>query len=219
MINNFEKALEILDFTDSDKYYIGQIIRRRKDWGNGGLEKGDFTIYNFDFSTEESYKKQIPFLKNLAKSTLSRIYLYPNRCSREYSFKEMQLKMAKRGLNNHFTGMFGDYASVSLSHPKEPRETKKWLFDVDTDSEEILDKLIEFLVKSNVKIYLYMPTANGYHVITSPFPINSFPKIDFVECKKDSQFLLYYAYAEPTRMDYDQIFTNCINKHYTNKVS
>lgn len=196
MINNFDTIVPLLDFSDPDLFYYGQVIRRRKDWGNGGMEVGAQVIKVFEFHSQESMQRQWPFLKNLANSNMSRIYINLNRRSKKVILHRLNLKLANRILSGGYDGLAGDYASTLRKWSSEPRSTKKWLIDVDVKSELLMIKLGFFLKEVGSNIYCIVPTAQGCHVIAQPFPLINAPKLQDVDFKKDNPTLLYYKFGE-----------------------
>lgn len=213
MINNLDLILSQCDFNDESLFYHGIITKRRKDFGNDFLDTGSKTVKYFEFSTEEDIRKQWPFLVYLANSTQSRIYINLNRRCREVVAGELMIKLARKIRSKQYIGVYNDYVNIVMGLNNEPRSTKKWLVDIDTIDVNIITECLESLKKIGSKLYLLLPTTQGYHLITDPFPITKFKKTKEYECKKDSLILCYYKYGEITNDNFNQEF---INKYFTN---
>lgn len=196
MINNLEKLQPFLQNQESDLVYYGQIIRRRKDWGNGGLEKPSYVVHTFTFSNYEDLKSKFGYLKNLANSTGSRIYINCNRRSKKHITEQLLIKLSHRIGSQSYDGLQGDYASQLGKFHKEPKHSIKWMLDIDECVPESLNTLRNFLQEVRSVEYVSIPTISGLHLLVAPFPSSKFPTLPNIECKKDSFVLLYYKFGE-----------------------
>lgn len=195
MINNLELLQPLLVNEDDDLMFYGQVIRRRKDWGNGGLEKGAYVVNTFTFKDYDELKSKFGYLKNLANSTGSRIYLNVNRRSKQRLTHNLLVKLSHRIASQSLDSLQGDFAQQLAHSVKESRNSLKWMIDIDSDSDNSLKGLQQFLQEVGSTTYVSLPTVHGRHLLVSPFPITKMPTVSDYECKKDSFVLLYYKFG------------------------
>ena len=192
MINNFELIKNILDFSDSDKFYFIQILKRKKD--NPELEKNTKVIDSFYIYSESQFNSVSSKIIDLCDRNNARAYIRLNRRSDKTIALNLLAKVATRIANNEHK-VRDLYDSVAGETHSEENTT--WVVDVDyelTNHVHIVETIISSLQKeTNCKPICYqIPTKNGIHLITSPFNIQAFNSHGMnIDIHKDSPTLLY----------------------------
>jgi hypothetical protein len=198
-VDHFDKIEKILNFSDEDKFYFLQIIKRRKD--NPGMKKDLRLIDSFFIYTHSefiSYKERI---KEICNQNNARAYIRLNR----RSSKAVALCTVSRIIENVSAGQYKNaknaYQSCCGSTMKETDKT--WICDFDykdfPDDFVFTDmvKTIKDLQFETGKepLMLHLTTVNGFHLITRPFNTKKFkdayPNLKNFDIHKDSPTLLY----------------------------
>lgn len=194
MINNFELIKNILDFSDLDKFYFVQILKRKKD--NPELEKNTKVIDSFYIYSESQFDSVSSKIIDLCDRNNARAYIRLNRRSDKKIALNLLAKVATRIANNEYK-VRDLYDSVAGETHSE--ENKTWVVDVDY---ELLNQVSEIeqlviLLQSKINrisIYHRVPTKTGIHLITGPFNIQDFNSAFFprhIDIHKDGPTLLY----------------------------
>jgi hypothetical protein len=198
-VDHFDKIEKILNFSDEDKFYFLQIIKRRKD--NPGMKKDLRLIDSFFIYTHSDFISFKERIKEICKQNNARAYLRLNR----RSAKTVALCTVSRIIENVSAGQYRNaknaYQSCCGSTMKELDKT--WICDFDykdfPDNFVFTDmvKTIKDLQFETGKepLMLHLTTVNGFHLITRPFNSKKFkdayPNLKNFDIHKDSPTLLY----------------------------
>lgn len=192
VINNFDLIIPHLHFTlDKSSVHFVQIIKRRKDKGNGDMRKDcrivkTYHIDNLDYL--ESHKEE---MIKLAELFNARIYINMTPCSKQQITNYCTKKFVEAALN----GEYNLYKSIidSACGSCRTKENKTFLVDIDNiedfnDYEEILYNI----PPEGKKVILTVPTVSGKHLICNPFNTQLFKK-DYpnIDIHKHNPTLLY----------------------------
>ena len=86
-------------------------------------------------------------------------------------------------LNQHgadsYATMGSAYESLVGTFTSEPRESRKWIVDIDVLSLAAVREVESFIQMHNnkdTKILGILRTKNGYHLLTTPFRVDEFRK-------------------------------------------
>nr|DAF16289.1 MAG TPA: hypothetical protein [Crassvirales sp.] len=199
MINNFKLIESLLSFNNPDLFYHVQIIRRGKD--HPSLPSANRTIKTYHIDNAEYLHKHIQEIIDLCEYFKARAYI--NLAPKSYKKCTLQCisDMANRAKDGDFKKMHKCWNSVvGFIKSSDPH----WVIDVDSPTDGTISEFIEYECEPlhyhmegphkvyDSKIYDYIPTKNGYHIITKPFNLNQFkeqyPNIDV---HKNNPTILY----------------------------
>lgn len=199
MIDNFKQIETLLSFDDSDLFYHLQIIRRGKDHPNLAAANRTIKTYYIDNSEKLSKIKQeiIDFCGYFG----ARAYI--NLAPKSYRKCTMQCisDMAKRAMDGDFKKIYKCWNTV-VGYIKSDKP--HWIIDVDGPTNGCISEFIEYECEPlhytkyylnkvyESKIYAYIPTKNGYHIITKPFNLKQFKdKYPDIDVHKNNPTILY----------------------------
>ena len=184
-------------FESEDDFYHLQILKRKKE--HEDLGSNSLVIKTYYIRSLQHLEKIMPELINSCDFNNARAYLNLNRRSFEKVAFHTLKKITDQILNKDFKSVRKAYENVCGTISNE--NNKKWIIDIDNDTYEGFDNLIlvdienslPLNIDKNNKVYVKIPTKNGYHLITKPFDCQNFkykyPKIDI---QKDNPTLLYF---------------------------
>lgn len=215
IVDNFELIKTLLKFEDKDDFYFCQIIQRKKD-GNDvpSANNGYRTIKSYYIRSFEDYERRIPAIIQLCEQNNARAYINLNvrnakevalQCSKAY----IDLVLEDRCNQGHRV-----YDHCCGITPKKGVK-KRRLVDVDTKDATVIASIVGIVNKCRSanrvtdefynNVIASIPTANGYHLITTGFDKQMFKQYlenetDFDETlikeitntKKDNPTLLYF---------------------------
>lgn len=218
MIDNFKQIETLLSFDDPDLFYHLQIIRRGKDHPN--LVAANRTIKTYYIDNSEKLSKLKQEIIDLCEYFGARAYI--NLAPKSYRKCTMQCisDMAKRAMDGDFKKIYKCWNTVvgyiksdkphwiiDVDIPSIKNNNKNICYGNGILSQienisisefieyecEPLKYHIEGLHKIyDFKIYDYIPTKNGYHIITKPFNIKQFKdKYPDIDVHKNNPTILY----------------------------
>lgn len=196
MVDNFDQLAEFITFESVRDFYFVQIIRRAKDVPEIGSNNQYIKSYSV-YSSEELLEKKIRIM-DLCNRMGARAYMHPAPRNDETIALMMLEETAKLirerqypNTRNLWTTMCGRYIA--------PGGKRLWIIDVDgvgvTDSDErihLISMLDSYQPINVPKERAWVPTKNGWHLITIPFDLNAF-KNEFpnIDVHKNNPTLLY----------------------------
>lgn len=199
MIDNFEQIETLLSFDDPDLFYHLQIIRRGKDHPN--LVAANRTIKTYYIDNSEKLSKIKQEIIDLCEYFRARAYI--NLAPKSYRKCTMQCisDMAMRAKDGDFKKIYKCWNTV-VGYIKSDKP--HWIVDVDGLTDGHISEFIEYEcdpIKYHIecqnkvydfKIYDYIPTKNGYHIITKPFNLKQFKdKYPNIDVHKNNPTILY----------------------------
>lgn len=199
MIDNFEQIETLLSFDDPDLFYHLQIIRRGKDHPN--LAAANRTIKTYYIDNSEKLSKIKQEIIDLCEYFGARAYI--NLAPKSYRKCTMQCisDMAKRAMDGDFKKIYKCWNTV-VGYIKSDKP--HWIIDVDGPTNGCISEFIEYECEPlhytkyylnkvyESKIYAYIPTKNGYHIITKPFNLKQFKdKYPDIDVHKNNPTILY----------------------------
>lgn len=199
MIDNFEQIETLLSFDDPDLFYHLQIIRRGKDHPN--LVAANRTIKTYYIDNSEKLSKIKQEIIDLCEYFGARAYI--NLAPKSYRKCTMQCisDMAMRAKDGDFKKIYKCWNTV-VGYIKSDKP--HWIIDVDGPTDGHISEFIEYEcdpIKYHIecqnkvydfKIYDYIPTKNGYHIITKPFNLKQFKdKYPNIDVHKNNPTILY----------------------------
>ena len=194
MINNFDLISSLLNFDDSDLFYHLQILRRGKD--HPDLPSANRVIKTYYIDNNEKLDKIKQEIIDLCEFFGARAYI--NLAPKSYRKCTMQCiaDMAVRAKDGDFKKIYKTWnAVVGYIKSSDPH----WIIDVDGPADGKISEFIEYeceplrcYMEGQHKIYYYIPTKNGYHIITKPFNLEQFKKqYPDIDVHKNNPTILY----------------------------
>ena len=199
MIDNFKQIETLLSFDDPDLFYHLQIIRRGKDHPN--LVAANRTIKTYYIDNNEKLSKIKQEIIDLCEYFGARAYI--NLAPKSYRKCTMQSisDMSKRAMDGDFKKIYKCWNTI-VGYIKS--DSPHWIVDVDGPTDGNISEFIEYECEPlhyteyylnkiyESKIYDYIPTKNGYHIITKPFNLKQFKdKYPNIDIHKNNPTILY----------------------------
>ena len=199
MINNFDLISSLLNFDNSDLFYHLQILRRGKD--HPDLPSANRVIKTYYIDNNEKLDKIKQEIIDLCEFFGARAYI--NLAPKSYRKCTMQCiaDMAIRAKDGDFKKIYKTWNTV-VGYVKSP--DPHWIVDIDGPTDGKISEFIEYECEPlryymegqhkiyYNKIYDYIPTKNGYHIITKPFNLEQFKKqYPDIDVHKNNPTILY----------------------------
>lgn len=191
----------MLDFSDPDKFYMLEILMRRKD--NPGLFKDALQLACYRIRTQKQFDEWVPVWKKVCDGANARAYIRLNRRSNKRLIIEVNKRIAEHLMSGQYSGASRAYESVMGETHSEDDRT--WVVDIDrkdldpnpdarrTQIDEIIAYLTVLIMDANRDPKMeFVPTKNGVHIICRPFNLKKFkdhhPSVDV---HRDNLTILY----------------------------
>jgi hypothetical protein len=192
MIDNFNRIKDMLEFRSDDDFYHCQIIKRKKEHPELGSNSYIVKTYYIKKIEELDYYRDEIIL--LATHHNARVQINLNRRSFEKMAFHTQKKIADQLMNRDYRSVRKAYNSCCGKYSNETN--KKWIIDVDEKLDlSGLNKISKYINDQQpigLKVEDYIPTKNGWHIITEPFNLQDFKKeYPDLDIHKDNPTILY----------------------------
>lgn len=179
MINVLEQIKPLMHFRTEDDFFHLQIIKRKKE--NPDLGSNSVVLKTHYITSVEHLEKLMPEMIRMATSENGRVMMNLNRRSFEKIAFKMLIKLAEQMHNNNYKSVKDAYESVCGKYNNESE--KKWIIDIDEKNLNIVEEVQQFIlgldpqpVNPKFRIKELLETKNGWHLITSPFRLDTFKK-------------------------------------------
>ena len=192
IIDNTHNLKKIMEFNPSKSYYKFVCLIRAKDYEDGIIplsnkEKGEILVKQWFVDSQESLDNQLPDMLKMTEMFRCRLYMCLDRKSTMKTLIQM-----RNQVNNYLDPFLGNEnpscsvkainkitASASSVSESSDKETRRWMFDIDTLHPDVKD----FVAKYCGQYYLAtFKTKNGYHVIAKKeFNTSNFNK-ELADC-------------------------------------
>lgn len=198
MLNNLDKILPLLSFDQNQTYQVMIIVRKKEQEVPENHQSARIVRY-FYVTSEQYLIDKMPTIISLCEIEKARAYINLNPKNTENIGIEINLLSALYLKNNEKRGWKSIYDKAFSNLPNIGK--KRWIIDVDNIIGKFDDirflEMLETLQPIGGKFISYIPTPNGKHIITIPFDISTFSKINKFpitvdDIKKDSPTVLYY---------------------------
>lgn len=188
MIDNLELIKPLLNFSDSEDFYMLYVLKRKKDQPEGERDNHQSvrTIKTYCIESIEHLEKRYEEIKQLCEMFKARAYIHVQKQNHKDVSLNMLATLAERirdGVNKQ-QGLFDSVVGQIKT------QEKRWIVDIDTKNKNLI-----FYIKTHIesmlphtdilndsKIIAEIPTKNGVHLITKRFDTKSFseqyPDID-----------------------------------------
>ena len=194
MIDNIELIKPLLNFSDSEDFYMLYVFKRKKDQPEGERDNHQSvrTIKSYCIGSIEHLEKRYEEIKQLCEMFKARAYIHVQKQNHKDVSLNMLATLAERirdGVNKQ-QGLFDSVVGQIKT------QEKRWVVDIDIKEKSFIEEVATFInVKCEPirdKINGIIPTKNGYHLITDKFDVMTFkekyPDLDVV---KKNPTLLY----------------------------
>ena len=207
MTNNIEHLINLMDFSDPDKFYLVECMQRKKDITD--LDRSIRLIKTYCIHSCEQLHKLMPEIIKLCDTFNARAYMYINRRSKRSVGRAMLKTLADYIYSDQYDKLNGLFVSECGKHSAGD---KRWILDIDNPSipfehvKRVCDVFCDTshdIEPVGCKLIGAVPTKHGFHLITSPFDLRELPKIKDtlagllwtdnldIELKKDAMVNLY----------------------------
>lgn len=219
-INNFDIIRNLMHFElDGDIYFL-EVLRRGKDVG----EHGECLIRDYHIHSFEQFDLLRPEIIALCDMYKARAYIRLNQRNIEDANIYAQIEMLKEQLTrnqtvrkairtgntntilkakmNKIRSATKIYGSVLGMYSSEPRETAKWIIDIDPERvepgnpmmdtvEHVADTWSRYIDEhchpyGGKKEICRIPSKSGLHLVTHPFNIKEFSDVYGTDTNGDS---------------------------------
>lgn len=193
MIDNLELIKPLLNFSDSEDFYMLYVFKRKKDQPEGERDNHQSvrTIKTYCIGSIEHLEKRYEEIKQLCEMFKARAYIHVQKQNHKDVSLNMLATLAERirdGANKQ-QGLFDSVVGQIKT------QEKRWIVDIDVAGNAFstdVAKFINSLRPVGLKCEALIPTKNGYHLITGKFDViefkKQFPEIDI---QKKNPTLLY----------------------------
>ncbi len=207
-VDNFEQIKQLLTFKSEDEFYHLQILKRKKDCpeherGQNNNARCIKTYYVKNIEYLESKKDEII---GLCKMFNARAYINLNTKSFEKAALHIMSQIVNRIIFKQYEHVYRAYETV-VGQADVNVGDKKWIIDVDTKDAKTIHDTVQEICKCQSSqekdengfyknIYDYIPTKNGWHIITCPFNLKQlepFMALHPFDVQKNNPTLLYYT--------------------------
>jgi len=170
MINNFEKLNYIMKRNLGHSYYFFVALKRRKDDPKALQIKESKTIKTWIVTDHNDLEQYVDEMKKVITDNKCRLYMCTDRKSYVKSMVSLRddiNKLLDSALCNPRAEFSAKkYAKLLTSNcmkdSASDKESKYWLFDIDSKSQALLDKIIGICDNYYKATF---ETINGYHII------------------------------------------------------
>ena len=199
MINNFPAIRHLLNFSDPDKFYLLQILKRRKD--NPSMNKDMSILDSYFIYSMDQYDDLEEKIDKQCTDNNARAYFRLNRRSAKQVALKTLSKIALMIESEDYSNVKRAYLSAAGEHCKD--DNKTWVIDLDRNekNEREFDNYVNDIIweiqillgeTKNIDSIYPIPTKNGLHLICRPFNSAKFsqnhPEIDV---HKDNPTILF----------------------------
>lgn len=194
MIDNLELIKPLLNFSDSEDFYMLYVFKRKKDQPEGEKDNHQSvrTIKTYCIGSIEHLEKRYDEIKQLCEMFKARAYIHVQKQNHKDVSLNMLATLAERirdGVNKQ-KGLFDSVVGQIKT------QEKRWVVDIDTKEKLFIEEVSTFInVKCEPirdKINGIIPTKNGYHLITDKFDVMKFKeKYINIDIQKKNPTLLY----------------------------
>lgn len=191
-INNLELILPFLEFSTPYHFYFLQILQRRKD--NLLLRQDMKRIKAYSIYSKDALIERMPDIKDLCIKHNARAYISLMQKDDKIVALHILERIAAQIKADSYASLKNVWESAAgATHAVKAK--KLWIIDVDDNilgnqtKEEFINECWQN--KLVVNVLAKIPTPNGFHFISEPFPLNEFKKFCVYDVHKDNPTILY----------------------------
>lgn len=177
LVDNTDKLKDVMVFNPQKSYYKFIALIRAKDYKDGSTsvltnkEKQEVFIRQWLVDSEEVLEKALPDMLTVTEMFKCRLYMTTDRKSTVKTM--MNVRKVMEECLDQFVMNPNAQVSVKMLNKVVPSATsvsessdneKRWLFDVDTKAEEVLQTVVKLCEEHYLATF---ETKNGYHVLAN----------------------------------------------------
>lgn len=193
-MNNLNIIIPYLKFNSEDEFYVVSILKRKKE--HPELGSNSLVIKTYYISSIEYL--ELKMFEIIALCDLHDARAYINLTSRSYeriAFHTLK-KVTDCIMNKDFKSVRKAYESVCGEYGYGE---KRWVIDIDDkDFDQVIriaHRINQMDSTNDVNVIGYIPTKNGWHIITRPFNLKQFEpyKVQYqLDIHKNNPTILYF---------------------------
>ena len=203
IVNNFNELAPYFKLLkDKEDFYYIQIIQRKKD----GHKKSERIVKNFYVYNEENFLKNKDHIISLCEQHNARAYFWINPRNARKIALECIKSYADLVAQGDCTKGYKVWDKKCGANPA-PGYDRSWIVDIDSKDDEYRLKIWKLIEQCRGGgVIDYIPTTQGYHLISRGFDLHHFRQlckiehIGDIDVHKDNPTLLYYAKDERENM-------------------
>jgi hypothetical protein len=194
MIDNIELIKPLLNFDNEGDFYMLYVFKRKKDQPENEKDNHQSvrTIKSYCITSIEYLEKRYDEIIQLCEMFKARAYIHVVK----QNHKDVAMNMITEIVTRIQSGQINQKNVFDSVVGQIKTQEKRWIIDVDDKDAMGLIRLTDVLNVTRPegnKVEAFIPTKNGYHLITKRFDVemfrNVFPHIDI---QKKNPTLLYY---------------------------
>lgn len=194
MINNLELIKPLLNFENKGDFYMLYVFKRKKDQPEGERDNHQSvrTIKTYCIESIDHLERRYDEIIQMCEMFKARAYIHVQKQNHFDVSLSMMAALAQRiqNGNNNQKGLFDSVVGQIKT------QEKRWIVDIDTKDGPFVFEVIDFIKSirpEGRKHEAIIPTANGFHLITSRFDVMEFKKqYPEIDIQKKNPTLLYY---------------------------
>ena len=194
MINNLSLILPLLEFNQENDFYMLYIFQRKKDQANPNKYASVKVIKSYCLNSLDYLQEKMPEIIQLCELFQARAYIHV----RPQNHHEVGLHMIREISKRLLQKQYNQQRIFDKVVGQLKSSLKRWIIDVDTKDQKYLDELVELIngcQPEGNKIIEYIPTKQGWHIISKPFNMKEFDDRysgEKIDIQKNNPTLLYY---------------------------
>ena len=194
MIDNIKIIKQLLNFEDENDFYMLYIFKRKKDQPEGEKDNRQSvrTIRSYCISSLEQLEKKYEEIKLLCETFKAGAYIHVQK----QNHKDVALEMLVELANRIKSGVHKQQNLFDSVVGKLKTQEKRWIIDVDDKDTKELIRIAEVIHNTRPegdKLEAWVPTKNGYHLITKRFNVEMFQSVyPNIDIQKKNPTLLYF---------------------------
>jgi hypothetical protein len=194
MIDNIELIKPLLNFEDEGDFYMLYVLKRKKDQPEGERDNHQSvrTIKTYCIESIDHLERRYDEIKQLCEMFKARVYIHVQKQNHRDVSLNMMVALAQRiqDGNHKQQGLFDSVVGQIKTLEK------RWIVDIDTkDVTQLAGIALSIAIckpDDPDKIISYIPTKNGFHLITKRFDVREFSKqYPNIDIQKKNPTLLF----------------------------
>jgi hypothetical protein len=194
MIDNIELIKPLLNFEDEGDFYMLYVLKRKKDQPEGERDNHQSvrTIKTYCIESIDHLERRYDEIKQLCEMFKARAYIHVQKQNHRDVSLNMMVALAQRiqDGNHKQQGLFDSVVGQIKTLEK------RWIVDIDTkDVTQLAGIALSIAIckpDDPDKIISYIPTKNGFHLITKRFDVREFSKqYPNIDIQKKNPTLLF----------------------------
>lgn len=192
MVDNFNLIQNMLRFDSPSDFYFIQVIQRKKEVSEIG--RNNRLVKSYSVFSLDKYLLYQNEIKTLCNVFSARAYIHLNRRNIRNVALDSLVEMS-RWIQCEQYGSISKVYNTCCGRANSI--DKSWVVDIDSTDFGVVEKIkmaIALIQPEGEKTILIVPTKNGCHLITKPFNVQEFKKIERykdIDIHKNNPTVLY----------------------------